>query len=365
MPRVIKNEEIRDIIKGATFLGAGGGGSLRDGLRLLEELASAGKDEFKIVDPEEMDETRWAVMVAGIGAPKALEEGNFGPEALVAFSTMQKISFLSGKNIGYLMAGELGGFNTMVPLYTAALMDVPVIDADGNGRAVPELATGLYPIYNIPPVPLVMAGNNGDAMIIILNDPSDHHAAENIARHVSMAYGMSAAFCTWIVDRKMIEEYLVPKSITTCKNVGNVLRDADNSAELTKRLQALLDARELFIGEISSIEMKTEGGFDFGITNINGVDAYSGKSLSISVKNENILARDGSDNVIATVPDLICLVNLESMTPLTNAETKKGQVVGIYGVSAPAKWLETPLGFGCWKHILEKLEYHGDYVSVK
>jgi len=268
MSSILKEKELRNVLKGATFLGAGGGGTLRDGLRMLDELVAADKAELTMLDCEEMGDNKWAVMVAGIGSPLALEGGDFGPEAITAFATMQKVSFLAGKNITYLMAGELGGFNTMVPLYVAALLGIPVIDADGNGRAVPELATGLYPIFNIPPVPLTMAGKNGDAMVIILNDPKDHHAAENIARHVCMAYGMSAAFCTWIVDRKLIFDCLVPKSITNCINVGKVLSAADSREKLVKGLGDLLGAKELFYGIISDIQMKSEEGFDFGVTTI-------------------------------------------------------------------------------------------------
>ena len=51
------------------------------------------------------------------------------------------------------MAGELGGFNTIVPMYVAAIKGTPFVDGDGNGRAVPELSTGLYPSHNIPPHP--------------------------------------------------------------------------------------------------------------------------------------------------------------------------------------------------------------------
>ena len=38
MPRVIREQELSDIILGTSFMGAGGGGSSRDGHRLLDEL---------------------------------------------------------------------------------------------------------------------------------------------------------------------------------------------------------------------------------------------------------------------------------------------------------------------------------------
>jgi|GEM_PF-3039875 len=97
---------------------------------------------------------------------------------------------------------------------------------------------------------------------------------------------------------------------------------------------------------------------------VKGINSYQGKILNVSVKNENILARDGSGKAVVTVPDLICLVDLDTMMPLTNAETKEGQNVVVFGVTAPAKWHEDPMGFGCWKHILKKLDYDGEYVPA-
>jgi len=42
------------------------------------------------------------------------------------------------------MPSEIGGINTIVPLYVASHKNVAVVDADGSGRAAPELATMLF-----------------------------------------------------------------------------------------------------------------------------------------------------------------------------------------------------------------------------
>jgi DUF917 family protein len=365
MPRVIREQELKDIITGAAFMGAGGGGSPRDGLRLLDELESLNKAQVTLIDYQEMKDDEWAVMVAEIGAPRAFSEAESFPETVTAFTAMQDVASQSGKELKYLMAGELGGFNTMVPLYVAALEGVPFVDADGNGRAVPELATGLYPSGGIPHSPMTIAGSNGDVVAVYLNDPMDHHSAENIARHVSMAYGQMAAFCAYVVNRGMIADKLAPATMTLCMAVGKAFREAGGVDALSGALADEIGARELFVGTISEIELKTEGGFDFGITHIDGTEAYAGQSVSIGFKNENMLLRDQSGTVMATVPDLITLVDLENLEPLTNADTKKGQNVAVFGATASANWFKSPMGFGCWKHILDRFDYDGDYVPVK
>ena len=85
--------------------------------------------------------------------------------------------------------------------------------------------------------------------------------------------------------------------------------------------------------------------------------------MTIDFKNENIIARvDGE--IIAMVPDLISLVDIEKMEPVTNADTAERQKVVVYGTPAPENWKKVPEGFTCWKHILEKLGYTGDYIPL-
>ena len=42
-------------------------------------------------------------------------------------------------NVAALMSAEIGGLNCMEPLVLGAELGIPVVDADGMGRAFPEL----------------------------------------------------------------------------------------------------------------------------------------------------------------------------------------------------------------------------------
>ena len=364
MSRTIKEQELADIITGATFLAGGGGGAPEQGFKLLDELKSLKKAEVTLLDLDEMADDAWAVMVAIIGAPRAMLDAKSFPEAVTAFKAMQAEAARAGRNITYLMAGELGGGNTMVPLYVAALEGVPFVDADGNGRAVPELATGLYPAGGIPESPMTMAARNGDTVIIHLKNELDHESAESIARHICMAYGMMAAFSTWVVNRETIVDKLVPGSVSRCMTVGKAFRETTGIDGLARALEKDAGAKRLFAGKISKIELKTEGGFDFGTTHLTGTGAWAGKSMSIDFKNENMLLRDQSKKVLATIPDLITLVDLETMSPLTNADTAEGQSVAVFGAKAMPNWLKSTAPFETFRHILTKLGYEGVYIPV-
>jgi hypothetical protein len=356
--RILGKTELEDIAWGSTLLGSGGGGSVHDGLRLIADM----ENKITLLDPADLPESANAVTVAGIGAPKAIAERGFGPEAIIAWEAMKNVTAIGGVKIDYLMPGEIGGLNTITPLYVASKKNVPVVDADGNGRAVPELATGLYPIYKIPTSPLVIANKAGDIIVAYLGDPLDTAAAETIARTAAVSFGMLAAFSTWIVSIATIKNCLVVNSVSKVGKIGKAIREARASGkDAVKKVVTVTGGKELFRGRIKKIEVKTAEGFDFGKTTIEGIADYKGKTFVIDSKNENMIAwQEGKPVVI--VPDLITMMTTTG-EPMNNADTKEGMELAIIGIHAPEPWMRTPDGFNCWKHILGKLGYKGSYVS--
>jgi hypothetical protein len=360
--RLLGKIELEDIAWGSTLLGSGGGGSIRKGLRLIAQI----ENKVTLLDPADLPESANAVSVGGIGAPRAMApevtKKKAVDSAILAYEVMKNVTAIGGVSIDYLMPGEIGGYNTILPIYVAAKKGVPVVDADGNGRAVPELATGLQPIYNIPASPLVVTNNAGDIIVAYLGDPLDATAAENIARTAAVSFGMRASFCTWVVSIATLKKCLVTNSISRAERIGRTIREAKaGGRDVVKEVIAITDGKELFRGRIRKIEMRTEEGFDFGRTTIEGMDDDKGKAFVIDSKNENMIAWQ-DEKPVAMVPDLITMITTEG-EPLNNADTKEGMELAIIGIHAPEPWMRTPDGFHNWKHILDKLGYQGSYIS--
>ena len=49
-----------------------------------------------------------------------------------------------------LVSFEVGGGNSLVPIQAAALLDLPLIDGDGMGRALPEAQMMTFALAGIP-----------------------------------------------------------------------------------------------------------------------------------------------------------------------------------------------------------------------
>ena len=357
--------DLKDVVMGATLLGSGGGGSPENGLMLVNEIAKVAS-ELTLVGPNELSDNDYVTMIAGIGAPKALKEKGFGPQALYAFDTLQKLFELSGVRFKYIMPGETGGFNIVTPMYVAAHRKLALVDADGTGgRAVPELATSLYNLYGIPMSPLVLADSKGNSVAAWLADPLDGHTAETIARYVTVAFEMTAAFGTWTMSGWQLKAYMEHGVVTKSLDIGRAIREArDAGRDPAKAVLEKVGGYELIRGTITKIEIRTVAGFDFGRTVIEGTDSYSGRKLIIDFKNENMIAWYGEGEPAAMVPDLICLMTTDG-TPLTNADTKESMKITVLGFPASEKWRKHPKCFDVWRHILEKMSYTGDYVPIE
>lgn len=363
--RKLNLQDLRDVAIGATFLGSGGGGSPENGLKLVEEIGKV-TSEITLVSPDEISDGEYVAMIAGMGSPVALKEKGFGPEAINAFDGLQKLYGWLGVEFKYIMPGETGGFNTITPIYVAAIRKLTVVDADGTGgRAVPDLETSLYYLYGIPTSPFILADREGNLVMGWTKNPLDAPMCENVARHVVVSFGMLAGLGTWVATGYQIKTYLEPNVIARSEMIGKTLRRAkDEGKSPAAEIVKAVNGYELIRGEITRIETKTVAGFDFGRTVIKGIDEFEGKELSIDFKNENMIAWKAAGEPVAMVPDLICLLTVDG-DPLTNADTKEGMKISVIALSASERWRKHPKAFEVWRPILEKMGYTGTYTRVE
>lgn len=181
MARELRREELTSIVYGSSFYGGGGGGSAEEGLALIEAMYAEDPDAFiKMIDIVEMEDDPNVVstMIAALGSPVATKGRTFQDESVNAVKGMSEEARFLGKELKYVYSGEMGGGNTMLPLYAAWKCGLPIIDTDGNGRAVPELNTGLLPVHGVPTSPVILASEAGDTIVARTEDPMDGAACE-------------------------------------------------------------------------------------------------------------------------------------------------------------------------------------------
>src|SRR5690606_37781771 len=94
-----------------------------------------------------------------------------------------------GRAATHVMPAEIGGIAALIPVAAAAILKVPMVDADMMGRAFPQLPMLLSSILGVSASPMVMGDEWGNT--VVLRGIDDEHT-ERIARTVCVEMGASA-----------------------------------------------------------------------------------------------------------------------------------------------------------------------------
>ncbi|HEX3849114.1 MAG TPA: DUF917 domain-containing protein [Steroidobacteraceae bacterium] len=338
MSRELHPEDIGDLCLGAAYFGAGGGGDVHF-YRLIAERAIRRWGPVPLVRPEEIPEDALVVDVGESGSPivglEHLPPENHGVELLRRYER-----FL-GRKVTHLIACELGGANSVVPLVVAAACRLPVIDGDGMGRAFPESQMMTFPIYGVAPTPAACTDFLGN---VVYFETSDAHEYERETRALVTVMGGSLLAMDHPMTAAQVRETAVPGTLTLAQSVGRTLREHRGGADtLAPALAAHLHGTAygavvpLYTGKVERVSRRTEGGFDVGEVMLRAFEGAA-PPLRIALRNEFLVAWLG-DTVVATTPDLITMVEQESCQPITSERIRYGQRVSVIGIGAPRHYL--------------------------
>jgi DUF917 family protein len=255
-------------------------------------------------------------------------------------NALRAMEGLLGQRATHTMPLEIGGLNSMTPIIAAAQTSLPLIDGDGMGRAFPELQMLLPTLGGIEATPLSMTDERGNSVTLRAIDNS---WAERIARSVTIEMGCSSAVSLYVMTGRQVKDFMVPGTLSLCERVGRSIREASEShADPVQAVADVLDGSILFTGKIVDVKRRTDGGFARGEATLKGIGSDAGTGFEVSFQNENLLARRNS-TVIASVPDLICLLDTQTGEPVTTETLRYGLRVTVLGVPSDPRW-RTPAG---------------------
>ena len=84
-------QDIEYLLQGAAFLGAGGGGALDLGLKMLKQVEDDGYDiGLDLIAVNEMESGTMAATVAGLGAPSNVDMQKFEDDLPGAFAALKE-----------------------------------------------------------------------------------------------------------------------------------------------------------------------------------------------------------------------------------------------------------------------------------
>ncbi len=334
--------DVADLSLGAAILGTGGGGDPYIGTLALTNLMKSGI-EPKIIQADDLADDALVVPVGMIGSPAvALEKLS---STVLPGTLIERLESTQHRKVDAVIPAEIGGVNSLFPLMSACVMDLPVVDADGMGRAFPTLDRTTFGLGGVPVCPVVMVNDRGECITIDVGTPA---RTETVARILATEFGGGAAVGLYLMTGKQVKETAVHGTLSLALNIGRAVRTA--RADKADPFEAIFSVvrsragwqvgRILFDGKISDVERRMTNGYNTGRGVLEGLGDFKTQEAAFAFQNEYLYVRSG-ERSLAVVPDLICFLDRDTAEPITCETVRYGQRVRVIGIVCDPK-LRTP-----------------------
>lgn len=332
MPRLVGEEELEDLARGAAVLGTGGGGNPYIG-KLLARQAIREYGPVTLVSADEVPDDALVVQSAMMGAPTVMVEKL--PRGDEAVNAVQALADFLGRPVTHIVCGEAGGINSTIPFVVAARTGLPLIDADGMGRAFPELQMLVPGMFGVSATPMVVADEKGNTVLL---RTTGNRWTERLARAATIEMGCTALISCYVMSGRQVRETMVLGTLTLCQDLGRLIAQARSAHEdPVHAVASRLAGHPVFQGRVADVERRTETGFARGRAVLAGIGPHAGSELVLNFQNEHLVAiRDGE--VIASVPDLIIVLDNDTAEPITTEEIRYGFRVSVLAAPCDPRW---------------------------
>lgn len=289
MKHKITQENIDDLVKGASILTTGGGLSYKEQRASLKQF---GKVRFDILTAKELPPTSYACTVAEVGPADAppIKKGKIIKKM---FDLLEKTS---GKKISAIYPPEIG--QESIVAESASSLKLPVVDFDPTGlRAVPYVDINIFNLKNLRSfiTPIVIC-NDREEMFLVDGDIS-HKRLETILRELTTLSKTGIIF--FIGGLVAIEEIskIASPSYSRALELGSI-KDLD-------RLLNNLNPRIVIRGNVKeTTEFHIKGFLEKAVTIATKETQYK-----LLILNEVIFLLDKKNKVLSSVPERLVLID--------------------------------------------------------
>lgn len=339
-------EAINDMALGAGWLGSGGGAD-PEKARLVTVEALKEKDvRLRLVSLDDLPDDALVVSFGGMGSPNIGYEKLFTKhEGINAVRRIEWILHEKGEKkckVDALLATEGAGANGLYPLFLAAKLGIPVVDADCKGRALPFLNQITPSIFGKFDNILAVLSNGISEEVIHATSFDD---LEKTGRALNEKMAGSVSKAQLPLTGKQVKELTIKETLSTVRKIGEAVR-LSSGLDFSDRLKALnkvlaatdyKEAKVICEGKIEVFVPTKDGALRVGGFVIK--DAKQNELFGIGFQNENLFVRKYSDSDenenIALMPEIINVVDKTTFQIISCEKLKFGQEVVIVVMSPP------------------------------
>lgn len=366
MTKILKPQDLKDLVLGAPALATGGGGVAppKETVdRLIGEVVDGG-GVSKLIEPGEVPDDATILYGCGAGGGINYETrrkwGGWGNDTLWEIEQKNRLFPLNEwselpssdmrekarmillemkkENIPYAdLLFEVAPY--LKKLCDAALSRELIIDADTTGyRGEPEMAISTLNLHDVPICPAVLATTYGD--IIVYRRLLNWQRFEDLNRTIANVSGGGVGGALSIKGIH-VKKSVVPGSITLTIKVGRSIREAIEKGD--DPVEAIIDTTKgykIFEGKIVSYLREERDGYWWGESRFKGTGEFEGHSFRIWYKECNQISWK-DERVYVTCPDPIDVVDRktgEGLSNITSISWVPGKEVSVIGRKSIDSW---------------------------
>jgi DUF917 family protein len=355
--RTLTATDLQDIVNGACLYGAGGGGPFSLGVSLAKQIVDHGAPVV-LAEPASMGAGDSCCVSAGVGSPDAAAGGFPFDAAAHAFDALGRVR---GAAFTHVMPAELGAANSILPITVGALRGIPILDAAGSYRAVPEIEQSTFATRGAP-IGTVVLANASQEVYFPGGDPPTTDATMR-AIITGGTFKQDAGVALWAMDASVARSVALSGTTTSALALGTALREAVSSgSDPVEAVRAFLGGTVLIRGRVVSNTEQTAGGFDVGVVEI----ASGSESVRVINQNENLVAWTSSEShPVALAPDLIVFMTVDGQ-PFSNADLDLAKDKDVVVITAPVDAsMRDPKMIDAFLPVLRSSGYGGPWVPVE
>ena len=326
----LKQIDLENLVKGATFLASGGGGTYDSAMLFVQNFTKKHyeRTEVSIIDVDDIPEndSKCAIVLAYLGTPTKLKDAVTPDAAIQSVNTIQEELKKRGKELGYIVPIEVGGISTLVSCLVGAKLNLTVINADGAGRAVPLLQMTTFATHGADVNPCVLTNSSDYKIVYEVSDSREASASTTIEALARSALSMRefdqvGGITMWTMDRALMSKAILIKgTITKCIQLGKIIGNEQylikpNISSIQNVLNTINYQSQIVCqGKILDAKNTAIGGFDSGLMTIQQ-DQTPENLIKIIFQNESLIVWDsGQGSPLVTAPDLISYLIIPEAT---------------------------------------------------
>jgi hypothetical protein len=356
--KTLSPTDLADIVDGACLYGAGGGGPISLGTSLVQLIVQHGRPVV-LAPPDELMPDDSCCVSAGVGSPDAAASGFAYDTCRHAVDALARVR---GKSFTHVMPAELGAANSILPMTVAAAKGIPILDAAGSYRAVPQIMQSTFATRGLPIGTVVLA--NADQDVYFSGGEPATTDATMRAIISGGTFTQDAGVALWAMDGSVARGAGLPGTTESARRLGAALRTArSGGGDPVAAVCQFLGGTVLIRGTIAASTEQTGGGLDVGVVEFRDSAGLEVRVLSL---NENLVAWTSSaSHPAALAPDLIVFLTADGQ-PFSNADldlAKGKEVVVIVAPADPA--MRDPAMIAAFLPVLRATGYGGPWVGVE